>query len=72
MTETPGQHVRAHYIKLGANQERQAWLEAVAACREALNEIRVSTDNTITKALIATANETLDNVERLADANTNL
>ena len=63
---SPGEQTRDYYRNQGRQAEAMRWLEAIAACREALNELTISrADDPITHKLISVANETLDNVERL-------
>ena len=65
--ETPGEVVREFYRRAGEIRERDKWVTAVAALREALNELAMQDKGKYTEGFIDIANHTLDNLERLVN-----
>lgn len=64
---TPGEQTRDYYRQQGRDQERTVWLEAVAALREAMNELLVSSDDRVTNEIARLVNLQFDMLQSTAD-----
>lgn len=64
---TPGEQTRDYYRQQGREQERAVWLEAVAALREAMNELLVSSDDRVTNEIARLVNNQFTMLTTTAD-----
>ena len=64
---THGEQTRDYYRQQGREQERAVWLEAVAALREAMNELRVNSDDRVTSEIARLVNMQFDMLQTTAD-----